>query len=307
MEVEEPGVRLPAAREATYAIVVERSPQLHPPREVGARADVVAGEHRQSTEPAQQHVLGGPAADAVQADEPFDRGGIVEVGERVEIESVLARARELEQGARLRVVEAGGAQLRRPERREVVRARERDRTARGAQTAPGREPVEQQQPDRQAQLLARDAVDERLEHARKPRRLETAEASDQGREMAIGARHPVERREIDGQPEHALERCADRRSSGCRRASGANLEDRTAGVAALGDLDIERALADDDRPRVRVTVPAIDRVGRTPAQRPRREIEPERRDRMERERQRHGGGRAAGMPLDPHGTPGETR
>jgi hypothetical protein len=212
VEVEEAGVGLPAPRQAAHARVVERGAQLHPPREVRARTDIVAREHVQPAEPAEQDVLRCPPPDAAERDEALDRGFVIERGELLEIEPGLDRACQLEQRACLVAVEADAAKPRGRNRRELARARKREGAAGRADPAHARQPIQQDDADAEAELLADDAVDDRLEHRREPRRLEPAESIDHIEEPAIGGGHPVEVVQLELEAEHAIERSGHRRA-----------------------------------------------------------------------------------------------
>ena len=61
--------------------------------------------------------------------------------------------------------------------------------------------IEQFEADDQRQLLTREGVDERLEHRRKPRRLQSAESIRQFSQPAITMRHSVPIGQIDVQSE----------------------------------------------------------------------------------------------------------
>ncbi len=67
MEVDHPGVGLPAGHRPRDGVVVERRLEAEPARQVVPRTDVVAGEDVQAPEPAQEYVLRTPASDPVQA------------------------------------------------------------------------------------------------------------------------------------------------------------------------------------------------------------------------------------------------
>jgi hypothetical protein len=64
----------------------------------------------------------------------------------------------------------------------------------------GGEAVDEMNPDGQRQLLAGDAVHERLEHGGKARWLEAAHALGKRADHGVCRRHRSERREIDAQP-----------------------------------------------------------------------------------------------------------
>ncbi len=67
------------------------------------------------------------------------------------------------------------------------------------------EPVEQVDPNRERKLLARDAVDERLEDGREPRWLEPTHTPGERAEQRILLGDRRERRQIDAQPEEPFQ------------------------------------------------------------------------------------------------------
>jgi hypothetical protein len=68
----------------------------------------------------------------------------------------------------------------------------------------GGEPVEQMNADGEGQLLAGDAVDQRLEHGRKTRWLESAHALGQRSDQGVCHGHGRERRQVDAQPQQPV-------------------------------------------------------------------------------------------------------
>ena len=72
----------------------------------------------------------------------------------------------------------------------------------------GDEAVEQMDPHGKRQLLAGDAVDQRLEDGGKAWRLESTHALSERTEQRVGRGHCGELGEIDGQPEEPVQRAA---------------------------------------------------------------------------------------------------
>ena len=125
VQVDEALEGLPSGEDPLHAVVVERFQDPEPALQVVAGADVVAREHVQASEPPQQDVLRGPAADTAQGAQPRHGRRIVEVLELVEIDAARGDgARELDDRFPLLPAEAEDAQLVRRAPGEVVRRRE---------------------------------------------------------------------------------------------------------------------------------------------------------------------------------------
>jgi hypothetical protein len=174
--------------------------------------------------------------------------------------------RKLEERARLVRAEAELSEVVLAEARDVTRPRKcpERRALAHRDPAPLRQPIQQDDTDRETQLLARDTVDDGLEHRRKPRRLHAAEVSSQRAEVGIRSRHPVEGRELHSKAERALEEghgCLDRGVLD-DAAAHVDLERRMSRRARLCRSDLHRVAANHDRSAIRVAVPEVDGVVR---------------------------------------------
>src|SRR5665213_3931118 len=95
MEVHEAGIRLPSSDRPADSGVVQRPRTPKPSRESFLRAHIVAWEDVQATETSEQHVLGGPPADAAQFAQLRPYRLVVFSCERLEIQVLLGnRTRE---------------------------------------------------------------------------------------------------------------------------------------------------------------------------------------------------------------------
>src|SRR6185437_11291720 len=112
MQVDHPAVGTPPRQYAAYARVVEFAFDVEEPLELVARAHVVPGEDMQPPQPPQHHVLGAPAADAIEAGELLDHRVVVEQLQSLQVEpSVNDRLGGADDGAGLALAEAEAPEL----------------------------------------------------------------------------------------------------------------------------------------------------------------------------------------------------
>ena len=275
---------MPAGEEHAGARRVERR-KVEPPLQVAPEAGVVAREDVGAPEPAQEDVLGRPAADAPQLDQASDRGLVSKAGETLEVE---AAGRDklgcLHYRPRLLRAEPERAQRHRIGAGEVLGPGE-GVGAVGLQTVALDDTVEHLDPERQRDLLAGDRVDERLERARIARRTDPAQARRERAEVGVRGGELVERRHVEGQPENADERWPRRFGKrGLRQLTRRlDLEQWRVRAADLSDREGDRRAVGDDHAPVGARVEPVDDVVGPPPERPGREVEAKRRRGLESE------------------------
>ena len=164
-----------------HADVIEWRRSTEPPGQTLLRADIVAREHVQPAKSSSTDTYS-----AVQRPTPRSSrnrartSGVAVTARRVEVDfAVVDSASEGEQSAHLLAAEPDRAQTGRRASRHIARPWE-TRTGRPgplptSHVAQRGQAIEQFETDDERELLAREAVDERLEHSRKPRRLHTTE------------------------------------------------------------------------------------------------------------------------------------
>ena len=140
-------------------------------------------------------------------------------------------------------------------------------------------------PHGKRQLLAGDAVDQRLEDGGKARWLESTHARGERAEQRVGRGHRGELGEIDGQPEEPVQRAA--REHLCMLIDGpageADRQARRVRRAILGHRERNRPAVDGHHALIRGCVPAVEGVVGAATQRPGREVEPKRRTRLDQQ------------------------
>ena len=157
-----------------------------------------------------------------------------------------------------------------------------------SRAAENRESIEQFEAYLQRQLLARERVDNGFEHRRKPGRLHASECVGERPQPRITRGHVVPVGQIDSKPEqpindrshpsslHQRPRPWRRRHDQSRRLTRARLPHGEFGWPS----------SEHDHTSIGGAIPAVDQVPRTAPQRPHREIEAERRNWSQHERQR---------------------
>src|SRR5881398_1885348 len=98
--------------------------------------------------------------------------------------------------------------------------------------------VEQLEPHLDGELLAGERIEERLEEAREPRRLDAAKTFDERPELPITAGEPIKTRQIHPEPERALEHRGHQEARVAREPSRSGRADVQSRASLLdGDLD----------------------------------------------------------------------
>ena len=149
----------------------------------------------------------------------------------------------------------------------------------------GDKAVEQVDPHGKRQLLAGNAVDQRLEDGRKAWWPESTHTLGERAEQRVRRGHCSELGEIDGQPEELVQ-CVAReylRMPIDRPTGEADRQAWRAWRAILSHRQRDRPAVDGHRALIRGSVPAIEGVVGAATQCPRREVEPERRVRFDQE------------------------
>ena len=86
MEIHQAGIRLPSLDSPAHASVVQRPRTSEPSSQPLLSAHIIAGEHVQSPNTSQEHVLGTPPADAAHFEQTLARHRVVFLLERLQIQ-----------------------------------------------------------------------------------------------------------------------------------------------------------------------------------------------------------------------------
>ena len=156
-----------------------------------------------------------------------------------------------------------------------------------SRAADHRESIEQFEAHLQRQLLARERVDNSFEHRRKPGRLHASECVGERPQPRITRGHVVPVGQIDSKPEQPIN---DRSHPSSlqqrpRRWRCRHDQPRRGRRARLPHGEFGRPSSEHDHTSIGGAIPAVDQVARTAPQRPHREIEAERRNWSQHERQ----------------------
>ena len=143
--------------------------------------------------------------------------------------------------------------------------------------------VEEADTQRQRQLLTCHRVNHALEDRGEARRLHALEALGQGSQLSVVHGELVEFRQADAEPQQPLQgRCHGDPNCGTDRlARHRDFQSRRLGRRHLGDCHLHRPGRQWQHPSVGCAVPAIHDVVRTTAQRPDRQVQAERRCRLQ--------------------------
>ena len=165
VEVDEARVGRPRDHGVPNSVVTRVQVDSEQSLQVVACAHVVAGEHGEPPEPAEQRVLGRPSADAAEPLEGARRFVVVDRRQPLEVEPAMQARRQLRERTSL-----GGAE---PEvdGGEIRGIGEGMRRIGIEAPVPFGEPIEQPDADGERELLAGDGVGQAFEHGRIARRL----------------------------------------------------------------------------------------------------------------------------------------
>lgn len=215
MKIKKTGIILPGREELASFFIIGTRAEAEMLLQIVPATDVVAGENVETTQSAKQGVFGGPAADAANGEKFFEGGGVVEFGERFEVDFTGGDgATEFENGALFILAVAESAERAGGKGSELGGRRagmsgvgfSRRRCAEIFH-----EPIQQHDADVQRDLLAGNGVEERFENRRIAGRLETGEFGDEYAELFVFSGERVEVAEIGAEAEHAVESRANGR------------------------------------------------------------------------------------------------
>lgn len=208
MKIKEAGIIFPRREELASFCVVGASAEVKVLLKIAPAANVIAGENVEAAHAAKKRVFGGPAADAPNRKEFFERSGIVKFTEGFQVQCAGGNgAAEFENRALFLMAVAEGAKRARRNAGEVggewagVDGGVCERRA--AESFD--EAIQQHHADVERNLLAGNGVEERLENGGIARRFEAFERGDERTERFLFCREGVKIAAIDFQAEHAFE------------------------------------------------------------------------------------------------------
>jgi len=241
-------------------------------------ADVVAGENIQTAHAAEERIFGGPAADSANCGEMRERGGVVEIVERFEIEFAGGEgAAEFEDGALLLLAVTHGAQSAGRNAGQIFRGRaamERVGCGRSGFAESLHEAIEKHDADVERNLLAGDGVEQGFENCGIAGRFEAGELGDERLEIFLCCGERAESAEIDLSAEEALDYGAQNYFGvgGNFFCGGGDSEAGTRRRAGLLDGEFHDCVFDCERATICLTVPAIEKIFWAAAKEPRGEV-----------------------------------
>ena len=241
-------------------------------------ADIVARENIQAAHAAKKRVLGGPSADSANGSETRESGGVVEIGERFEIQFACDDGTaDFEDGALFLLAVTHGAQGAKGNAGQVFRRRasvERVGCGRGGFAKSLHEAIEKHDADVKRNLLAGNSVEQGFENCWVTGRLEAGELSDERLEMFLCCRKRVESAEINLSAEKALN-CAAQNYFGVGGdffCGGGDSETRARRRAGLLDGEFDGGVFEREGSAICLTVPAIEKIFGAAAKDPRGEV-----------------------------------
>jgi hypothetical protein len=282
MEIEQPAEWVPSCQDVPDALVITRLPQAEPPLQTLTGTDVIPGEDMNPSQAAEQHVLGRPTPNAPQLTQSCDRILVIELHQRCQINLSRGHATsQLNERTALTDAVAERSEFSGLDLTKIFRARKRMAPAVKAWAKPLRQTIEQDDPDRQAQLLAGDPVRQRFKQRGKAGRLQTTEFHDEPVQSTLAFGEGIESVEADRKTEELVKR----RSHGLlyRRSQLLAADGDVKFCAILRDAYQHRPLFNHEDPLIRCSVPVVHGITGTAAQGPRRQIETEWQHRLDRE------------------------
>src|SRR5262245_42893597 len=176
VKIDQPRVRLPSDERMLCPLIIQWLLQTQPASQIFARADVISGEDVQPPKSAQQRVLRRPPTHAPQLKQPRYGRFIIEKSQPLQVQLSFGDGlREFDQGAGLLAAEFQPSQPLRLQPGQTGRLRKgMEMATRDGGAVIFSQAVEQPDAQRERDLLASDAVGQRLEHGEETWRFESA-------------------------------------------------------------------------------------------------------------------------------------